>query len=88
MIVVEQLQTVNLPAGNLEDTIQFYNLFFDFELIEQHEEFAILSFDNLRLKLITNQESNANNSIPTLSFYLMLMTSPMQSKKLSPMKAP
>ena len=70
MIVVEQLQTVNLPAGNLEDTIQFYNLFFDFELIEQHEEFAILSFDSLRLKLITNQESNANNSIPTLSFLL------------------
>ena len=33
MIVVEQLQTVNLPADNLEDTIQFYNLFFDFELM-------------------------------------------------------
>jgi predicted enzyme related to lactoylglutathione lyase len=70
MIVVEQLQTVNLPAPKLAETIEFYNLFFDFELIEQHEDFAILSFDNLRLKLIATEDSASNKAIPTLSFLL------------------
>jgi len=68
MVIIETLSHINMPAKNLQKAVEFYTQFLDFEVVEEGNNFAIVSFDNLHLKLDTGLEAYAK--VPVLSFLL------------------
>ncbi|MDH5716706.1 MAG: VOC family protein [Spirochaetia bacterium] len=71
MIIIESFQHVNVPAVDIDKSIEFYTMFFDFELTLKEENSAIVSFDNLTLKLQQVEKSEENeNKVPLLSFIM------------------
>lgn len=68
MVIIETLSHINMPAKNLQKAVEFYTQFLDFEVVEEATNFAIVSFDNLHLKLDTGLEAYAK--VPVLSFLL------------------
>lgn len=68
MVIIETLSHINMPAKNLQKAVEFYTQFLDFEIVEETANFAIVSFDNLQLKLDTGLEAYAK--VPVLSFLL------------------
>ncbi len=74
MIVVESLEYLNIETPDLKKSVEFYTLFLDFELIKETEEFSIVSFDELRLKIhkekTESSENNDESKLPLFSFIL------------------
>jgi len=68
MVIIETLSHINVPAKNLQKAVEFYTQFLDFEVVEENANFAVVSFDNLQLRLDTTLESYAK--VPVLSFLL------------------
>lgn len=68
MVIIETLSHINMPAKNLQKSVEFYTQFLDFEVVEETASYTIVSFDNLHLKLDTGLEPYAK--VPVLSFLL------------------
>lgn len=68
MVIIETLSHINMPAKNLQKAVEFYTQFLDFEVVEESANSAIVSFDNLHLKLDSGLEAYAK--VPVLSFLL------------------
>jgi len=71
MVILEALKTVNLKTTNLEDSINFYTNYLDFDMVSQNEEEAILTFDQLSIKVVLSDKIIENEDhFPALSFIL------------------
>ncbi len=73
MVVVESLEYINVGVTDIKKSIDFYTLFLDFELIEEAENYALVSFDELKLKINRQEassERNHKNGLPLFSFIL------------------
>ena len=79
MVVVESLEYVNIYTNDIKKSVEFYTLFLDFELLEETESYALLSFDELRLKVNLQEEDTsaheahedvAGSRLPIFSFML------------------
>ncbi|MDH4199745.1 MAG: VOC family protein [Spirochaetia bacterium] len=71
MIVIESLNHINLPAHNIEESVEFYSMLLDFEEITADTESAIITFDDqLQIKLVKTQENPINSNFPIFSFIL------------------
>ena len=70
MIIIESLQNINVRTTNLEKSIEFYTMFLDFELISQEEETALVSFDNLTIKLKQVENIAESDLFPLFSFIM------------------
>lgn len=68
MVIIETLSHINIPAKNLQKTVEFYTQFLDFEILEETPTSALVGFDSLNLKLDSSLEGYAK--IPVLSFLL------------------
>ena len=68
MLVVESLEYVNIATQNLDRSVEFYNLFFDFDIIEHKDNVAILSFDQTKIKI--HKTNGSVSSLPVLSFIM------------------
>ncbi len=70
MLVIESLEFVNIAVTELEETIDFYTMFFDFDLIEKNDDFALLSFEQIKLKLNKKEKDSqkSENTLPIFSF--------------------
>jgi len=68
MVIIETLSHINLPAKNLKKSVEFYTEFLDFEILEENDDFAMVAFDNINLKLDKSLETFAK--VPVLSFLL------------------
>jgi predicted enzyme related to lactoylglutathione lyase len=68
MVIIETLSHINIPAKNLQKAVEFYTQFLDFEIVEESPTHALVSFDNLHLKLDSALEPFAK--VPVLSFLL------------------
>ncbi|HRP70469.1 MAG TPA: VOC family protein [Turneriella sp.] len=68
MIIIETLSHINMPAKELQKAIEFYTQFLDFEVVEENTNTAVVSFDNLQVRLDSTLESYAKT--PVLSFLL------------------
>ncbi|MCS6972068.1 MAG: VOC family protein [Turneriella sp.] len=68
MVIVETLSHINMPAKNLQRSVEFYTQFLDFEILEEGKDYTIVSFDNINLKLDTKLEPYSK--VPILSFIL------------------
>jgi len=68
MVIIETLSHINLPAKNLQKTVEFYTQFLDFEIVEESNTTALVGFDSLNLKLDSTLEAYAK--VPVLSFLL------------------
>ena len=68
MIITETIEYINLPAKDIEESIQFYSELFDFEVLENNKEleFAILSYNSIKIRIIKKKEE-AINQFPILS---------------------
>lgn len=69
MIVIEELRFINIPTTKMEEAIEFYTMFFDFEQTQQGSDFTELSFDTLRVRLWQKEEYTPAN-FPVFSFIL------------------
>ncbi len=69
MIVIESFDHINLPALDLQKSIEFYTMFFDFEQVSLTEKDAIVAFDSLNIRLVKT-DSNKATSLPLMSFIL------------------
>ncbi|PJZ71018.1 dioxygenase [Leptospira perolatii] len=74
MIIVEGIDYIVIPTGDLDSTVKFYSELFDFETIEERSgEFAIMGLDNVNIKLLqlsgTKGALNDTKS-PVISFVL------------------
>ena len=47
MVIIETLSHINMPAKNLQKAVEFYTQFLDFEVVEEGNNFAIVSFGTL-----------------------------------------
>lgn len=70
MIVVESLSYINILSENLEKSIEFYTMLFDFELQEKNDKTAIINFDNLTIRLIYTEKNEDIKSYPLMSFVM------------------
>ena len=70
MVIVESLEYINICTGDLKKSIEFYTLFLDFEIIEETESYAIVAFDEIKLKIINREVKNSDNKTPLFSFVL------------------
>ena len=73
MVVVESLEYINVGAIDVKKSIEFYTLFLDFELIKEAEDYALVSFDELKLKINKyeiDREKDYENELPLFSFIL------------------
>ena len=71
MIIIESLDHINIRAIDVEKSVEFYTMFLDFELVSQDEKSALVSFDNLTLKLIKAEKAaESDSSFPLLSFIM------------------
>jgi catechol 2,3-dioxygenase-like lactoylglutathione lyase family enzyme len=68
MVIIETLSHINMPAKNLQKAVEFYTQFLDFEVVEETDNFALVSFDNLHVRLDNSIEPYAK--VPVLSFLL------------------
>jgi predicted enzyme related to lactoylglutathione lyase len=68
MVIIETLSHINIPAKNLQKAVEFYTQFLDFEVVEESGNFALVSFDNLQVRLDSGLEPYAK--VPVLSFLL------------------
>lgn len=68
MVIIETLSHINMPAKNLQKAVEFYTQFLDFEVVEESGNFALVSFDNLQVRLDSGLEPYAK--VPVLSFLL------------------
>lgn len=69
MIVVESLSYINILSEDLEKSIEFYTMLFDFELQEKDEQTATITFDNLTIRLVKKEETKPI-SHPIISFLM------------------
>lgn len=65
MIVVEELHHITIPSTDIEKSIEFYTMLFDFDRIE--EEGSIVRFDNVTIQFETSA-SPSNHAV--ISFLL------------------
>ena len=70
MIVVEALENINICTNDLNKSTEFYTMLFDFELMEEHEEYNIIRFDSLNVKIRKEENKVADTKIPLFSFIL------------------
>jgi len=71
MIVIESLNHINLPAHDLEKSVEFYSMLLDFEEIASDAESATISFDDkLFIKLVKTDASPINSNFPIFSFIM------------------
>ena len=72
MVVVETLEYVNVYATDLKKSVEFYTLFLDFELLEENDSYAIVTFDELKVKLVhvESAQKEDDTRLPILSFIL------------------
>ena len=59
MVVVESFEHVNICTNDIKKSVEFYTLFLDFELLEETESYALLSFDELRLKVNLQEKDSS-----------------------------
>ena len=70
MIVIEALDHIKIPTTDLEKSIEFYTMLLDFELIENTDEQALITFDDkVVIKLVVVDEASTGSQ-PLLSFIL------------------
>lgn len=73
MVVIESFHHINLYASDIQKSIEFYTMFLDFEVLQEEESFALVTFDSLTLKL-RNQgpvpKPYEDGDVPLLSFIL------------------
>ncbi len=69
MIVVESLHHINIQAGDVKTSTEFYTMFLDFELVAEEESSSLVRFDNVTLKL-HNFGGEIDNENPVISFIL------------------
>lgn len=71
MIVIESLSHINLPAHNIEESVEFYSMLLDFEEVTGDADSAIITFDDqLQIKLVKTNENPINSNFPIFSFIL------------------
>ncbi len=70
MIVVESFSYFNIVAHDLDKSIDFYTMMFDFELQEKNEKNAIVVFDNIAIRLVLNKEIKEFSPLPVVSFLM------------------
>ena len=70
MIVIESLNYVNIPAEDIEKSLEFYTMFLDFEKIKEGEKEAIISFDDKLMVRLYKARSGDRFDFPILSFVL------------------
>ncbi|EPG64749.1 VOC family protein [Leptospira wolffii] len=74
MIIVEGIDYIVIPTGDLSASVKFYSELFDFEPVEEKGgDFAIIGLDSVNLKLLnTNGVKGALSEAksPVLSFVL------------------
>lgn len=68
MVIIETLSHINLPAKNLQKSVEFFTQFLDFEVVDDGANFTVVSFDNLNVRLDSSLEPYAKT--PVLSFCL------------------
>ena len=63
MILLEGLDHVSLGSTNLDKSVKFYRDIFDFELVEQTEQYAILHLEPLTIRFnhIPNYHCSVKN---------------------------
>ena len=71
MIVIESLSHINVPAKNIEESIEFYTMLLDFEVVSQTDREAVVTFDDkLNLRLFAAEESQVPYAYPLITFCL------------------
>ena len=71
MIVIESLTHINLPAHDLEKSVEFYSMLLDFEEIESDADSVTISFDDkLNIRLIKTEGTPVNGNFPIFSFIM------------------
>ncbi|TGK03090.1 VOC family protein [Leptospira langatensis] len=74
MIIVEGIDYIVIPTGDIESSVKFYSELFDFETLEEKgNEFAIIGLDSVNIKLLnTNGAKSSLSEVksPVLSFVL------------------
>ncbi|MDH4262188.1 MAG: VOC family protein [Spirochaetia bacterium] len=71
MIVIESLNHINLPAHDLEKSVEFYAMLLDFEEVESDTNSVTISFDDkLNIRLIKTEGSPINSNFPIFSFIM------------------
>ncbi len=67
MIVIEELKHLNVPTSNIEESVNFYTMFFDFDEISKEDDSAEISFENIRFRLFKTDKA-LPTSFPLISF--------------------
>lgn len=71
MIVIESLNHINLPAHDLEKSVEFYSMLLDFEEVGSDADSVTISFDDkLNIRLIKTEGAVINSSFPIFSFIM------------------
>ena len=82
MLVIESFAFFNLSTPELRKTIDFYTALLDFDVLQESPDRAVLSFENIKIKLyqsspLDNETDNpeeqkqvADNSVPVMSFLM------------------
>jgi len=71
MIVIESLNHINLPANDLEKSVEFYSMLLDFEEVESDTNSKTISFDDkLNIRLVKTEEKLINSNFPIFSFIM------------------
>jgi catechol-2,3-dioxygenase len=71
MIVIESLNHINLPAHDLEKSVEFYSMLLDFEEVASDEKSVTISFDDkLNIRLIKTEGAVLNSNFPIFSFIM------------------
>ena len=68
MLVVESLEYINIATQDINRSVEFYNLFFDFDIVEKSENLAILNFDQINIKI--HKVQNTPSVLPLFSFIM------------------
>ena len=83
MLVIESFAFFNLSTPELRKTIDFYTMLLDFDVLQESPDRAVLSFENIKIKLYQSalvenetddpeeeQEQLTDNSVPVMSFLM------------------